>query len=103
MSDAMNEAPPATNEMSDGAETTQAVNGDTQGYDASRGRWAEPQAIDYTSMATGNPSQEWGCNARAYAWQDEYGDVGPKYPELELELFGDPETRRDRTGLDFSR
>lgn len=103
MSDAMNEAPPATNEMPNGTETAQAVNGDTQGYDASRGRWAEPQAIDYTSMATGNPSQEWGCNARAYTWQDEYGDVGPKYPELELELFGDPATRHDRIGLDFSR
>ncbi|EGU78484.1 hypothetical protein FOPG_00769 [Fusarium oxysporum f. sp. conglutinans race 2 54008] len=75
----------------------------TQGYDASQGKWTEPQAIDYTSMATGGGDQQWGCNARAYAWQDEYGDVGPKYPELELELFGDPTIRHDRVGLDFSQ
>lgn len=75
----------------------------TQGYDASQGKWTEPQAIDYTSMATSGGDQQWGCNARAYAWQDEYGDVGPKYPELELELFGDPTIRHDRVGLDFSQ
>ncbi|KAM0252695.1 hypothetical protein ACHAP5_000987 [Fusarium lateritium] len=103
MSDAMVEALPTTSEIPNGSDNAQAVKGDSHGYDASRGRWAEPQAIDYTSMATGNPSQEWGCNARAYAWQDEYGDVGPKYPELELELFGDPATRHERIGLDFSR
>ncbi|KAF4345965.1 ATP-dependent RNA helicase [Fusarium beomiforme] len=75
----------------------------TKGYDASQGRWTKPEAFDYTSMAEGSAGQEWGCNARAYAWQDEYGDVGPRYPELELELFGDPSTRHDRVGLDFSR
>ncbi|KAM0356179.1 hypothetical protein ACHAPU_000574 [Fusarium lateritium] len=102
MTDTMVEGLPATNEIANGAENAQVLNGDTQGYDASRGRWTEPQAIDYTSMATGNPDQTWGCNARAYAWQDEYGDVGPKFPDLELDLFGDPATRHDRKGLDFS-
>lgn len=42
-------------------------------------------------------------SAPIYQWDDEYGDVGPKMPELELELFGDPSTRHERTGLDFSR
>ncbi|KAF4994420.1 hypothetical protein FGRMN_5839 [Fusarium graminum] len=102
MSDTMVEAIPATNEPANGAENAQVLNEDTQGYDASRGRWTEPQAIDYTSMTTGNPDQTWGCNVRTYEWQDEYGDVGPKYPELELDLFGDPATRHDRKGLDFS-
>ncbi|KAF5670610.1 ATP-dependent RNA helicase [Fusarium heterosporum] len=102
MSDTMVEAIPATNETANGAENAQVLNGDTQGYDASRGRWTEPQAIDYSSMATGNPDQTWGCNVRTYEWQDEYGDIGPKYPELELDLFGDPATRHDRKGLDFS-
>lgn len=45
----------------------------------------------------------WDGNARVYQWNDEFGDVGPKFPELELDLFGDPSTRHDRTGLDFSR
>jgi ATP-dependent RNA helicase DDX3X len=108
---AMSEALPAAKEADVSLNTEQNTpvqNGDAQpeppkGYDASRGRWTEPQAIDYTSMAAGNDAQTWGCNARAYAWQDEYGDVGPKYPELELELFGEPHTRHERTGLDFSR
>jgi ATP-dependent RNA helicase DDX3X len=94
---AMSEALPSA------GQNDQAPTPGTQGYDASQGRWTEPQAIDYTSMATGSGGQEWGCNARAYAWQDEYGDVGPKFPELELELFGNPTTRHDRVGLDFSR
>ncbi|KAF5017981.1 hypothetical protein F66182_10050 [Fusarium sp. NRRL 66182] len=77
--------------------------GEAQGYDASKGKWVAPQAIDYTSMASGPLEQGWGCQARAYVWQDEFGDVGPKYPELELELFGDPSLRHARTGLDFSQ
>lgn len=42
-------------------------------------------------------------NARVYQWDDEFGDVGPKYEDLELELFGDPKDRDERTGLDFSK
>ncbi|KAF9768402.1 hypothetical protein IL306_014300 [Fusarium sp. DS 682] len=94
---AMSEALPTTDQ------NDQAPAPGTKGYDASQGRWIKPEAIDYTSMAEGSAGQEWGCSARAYAWQDEYGEVGPKYPELELELFGDPTTRHDRVGLDFSR
>ncbi|KAJ6789840.1 hypothetical protein PWT90_07048 [Aphanocladium album] len=42
-------------------------------------------------------------SAPIYQWNDEYGDVGPKVEALELELFGDPATRHERTGLDFRR
>lgn len=42
-------------------------------------------------------------SARIYEWDDEFGDVGPKVPDLEKELFGDPDKRHGRTGLDFSR
>ncbi|OAR01146.1 hypothetical protein LLEC1_06088 [Akanthomyces lecanii] len=41
--------------------------------------------------------------APIYQWDDDYGDVGPKIEQLELELFGDPATRHERTGLDFRR
>ncbi|KAI5464482.1 P-loop containing nucleoside triphosphate hydrolase protein [Mariannaea sp. PMI_226] len=66
-------------------------------------KWTEPQAYDYATLATGNGDETWGSHARTYEWKDEYGDVGPKYPELELELFGETATRHERTGLDFSR
>ncbi len=41
------------------------------------------------------------ASAEIYAWDDEYGDVGPKIPQLELELFGKTESRGQ--GLDFSK
>ncbi|RCI16613.1 hypothetical protein L249_2903 [Ophiocordyceps polyrhachis-furcata BCC 54312] len=65
--------------------------------------WVTNQAIDYTSAA--NPGEEatWDGNARIYEWNDEYGDIGPKFPELELELFGDPAARHERIGLDFQK
>ncbi|KAF7554003.1 hypothetical protein G7Z17_g3255 [Cylindrodendrum hubeiense] len=65
-------------------------------------KWTEPQKVDYTAMASENYDQGWGSDARTYEWKDEYGDVGPKYPELELELFGEPSTRKEQAGLDFS-
>lgn len=65
--------------------------------------WTEPKAVDYTSLEPANYEKPWGSHERAYEWKDEYGDVGPKYPELELELFGDPDTRHERTGVDFAQ
>ena len=29
----------------------------------------------------------WAASAQKYEWKDEYGDVGPAYPELEKQLF----------------
>ncbi|KAM5346744.1 hypothetical protein ACJ41O_009749 [Fusarium nematophilum] len=103
---AMAEALPASGEACNG--TTPQQNGYDQSAEAQNGemsdaKWAEPQAFDYTALSSKDPDQDWGCNARAYEWKDEFGDVGPKYPDLELELFGDPATRHERTGLDFSR
>ena len=87
------------------AANSNGQNGHAQNHDdeSSKAKWAEPQAVDYTALASQNYDQGWGCNARPYEWKDEYGDVGPKFPELELELFGDPSTRHERTGLDFSQ
>ncbi|ODA78721.1 hypothetical protein RJ55_06103 [Drechmeria coniospora] len=65
--------------------------------------WVEQEAFDYTAAAGGGNDMDWGSNARIYQWCDEFGDVGPKFPELELELFGDPALRHDRAGLDFSK
>ncbi|KAJ4133124.1 hypothetical protein NW754_015935 [Fusarium falciforme] len=87
------------------AANSNGQNGHAKNHDdeSSKAKWAEPQAVDYTALASQNYDQGWGCNARSYEWKDEYGDVGPKFPELELELFGDPSTRHERTGLDFSQ
>ncbi|KAJ3525590.1 hypothetical protein NM208_g11576 [Fusarium decemcellulare] len=109
--DALGDALPTSGEAPNGHISTQnghaqnghTQNGQTESSDASNGKWTQPQAFDYTALASQNTEQSWGCNARSYDWKDEYGDVGPKYPELELELFGDPSTRHERTGLDFSR
>ncbi|KAF4978583.1 hypothetical protein FZEAL_5055 [Fusarium zealandicum] len=102
--DAMSNALPMQGEaaQSNGVDQKAASQngGDQNGEGA---KWAQPQAVDYTAMSSQNYDQGWGCSARSYEWKDEYGDVGPKYPELELELFGDPSTRHERTGLDFSR
>lgn len=75
----------------------------TSGETGENSKWEKPQAIDYTALSSDNYDQPWGSHARTYEWKDEYGDVGPKYPELEIELFGEPSTRFERTGLDFSR
>lgn len=102
MTGALATGPPSCEATNGDGQNGHARDGHDQG-DGSQAKWAEPQAVDYTALASQNYDQGWGCNARSYEWKDEYGDVGPKFPELELELFGDPSTRHERTGLDFSQ
>lgn len=57
------------------------------------------------ATAAQEPASEnivWDGNAKTYEWDDEFGDVGPKVPELEIELFGEKGARQ-KTGLDFSK
>jgi ATP-dependent RNA helicase DDX3X len=63
--------------------------------------WVPPTAYDYASFQ-GTQDTDWEGNARVYEWDGEHGDIGPELPELELELFGDPNTRAT-VGLDFSK
>ncbi|KAL4805585.1 P-loop containing nucleoside triphosphate hydrolase protein [Aspergillus unguis] len=68
--------------------------------------WVEPEKYDYSkynapfaplsldkSAEDGeNPvndddTPEWAANAAKYEWKDEYGDIGPKNPKLEEQLF----------------
>ena len=65
--------------------------------------WVGQQITDYTATSGGEATQTWDGNAPLYEWNDDFGDVGPKFPQVELDLFGDPATRRDRTGVDFSK
>jgi ATP-dependent RNA helicase DDX3X len=62
-------------------------------------KWVEPQKYDYSiynkqvADAGTDTSQsrqhEWASSAGKYEWNDEYGDVGPRVPELEKQLFND--------------
>ncbi|KDN61868.1 putative DEAD/DEAH box helicase [Colletotrichum sublineola] len=67
-------------------------------------QWTTPLPYNYEELAQQGPVEttDWEGNGAVYEWNDEFGDVGPKFPELELALFGDPNTRRDHTGIDFS-
>ncbi|UKZ76706.1 hypothetical protein TrVFT333_004415 [Trichoderma virens FT-333] len=49
--------------------------------------WVEPTAFDYTAMAQAQAASTWDGNARIYQWSDEFGDVGPAFEELEVELL----------------
>ncbi len=31
---------------------------------------------------------QWANNAAVYMWDDDFGDVGPRFPQLEQQLFG---------------
>lgn len=64
--------------------------------------WVEAQAFDYAAMTKAPDDQQWDGHARVYEWKEEFGDLGPEIPELELELFGVPADRKDKAGLDFS-
>ncbi|KAG5982939.1 hypothetical protein E4U55_001075 [Claviceps digitariae] len=77
-------------------ETANAETGDSSA-------WVERQKIDYTAFSVGETPQQFDGQAKIYQWDEDFGDVGPKFEELELELFGDPKTRHERAGLDFSK
>ncbi|KAM3525124.1 hypothetical protein NHJ13051_004171 [Beauveria bassiana] len=70
--------------------------------DSGHAQPAADQAADQNAPGILN-SDAFDGSAPIYQWSDEYGDVGPKIESLEIELFGDPATRHERTGLDFRR
>ena len=58
--------------------------------------WVEPQEYDYSAAAAppagvaeavDQGAQGWAHNAVKYEWKEDYGEVGPKIPELEEQLF----------------
>jgi ATP-dependent RNA helicase DDX3X len=73
--------------------------------------WVAPQEYDYAKY-TGGESQKpaegekvteelgWASSAAKYEWKEEYGDVGPRNPELEQMLFQNEFI--SRTGIKFS-
>lgn len=63
--------------------------------------WVERTPYKYDQF-TRDAGQDWDSNAKVYEWDGETGEVGPEYPELERELFGDPKDRVSH-GIDFSK
>lgn len=61
--------------------------------------WVEATPYQYDEFA--NQNTEWDGQARIYEWDGEEGDIGPEFPELEVQLFG-PVEERGRRGIDFS-
>lgn len=63
--------------------------------------WVEAKPYKYDEYGQ-EGNHDWEGNAKIYEWDGDEGDVGPEYPELEIELFGAPETRVSH-GIDFSK
>ncbi|KAL2128862.1 hypothetical protein VTI74DRAFT_8549 [Chaetomium olivicolor] len=78
-------------DMNKGAETT---SGTSTG-------WKKATPYDYDAYASAAPYQ-WEGNAAIYEWDGEEGDIGPEFPALEIELFGEL-GHRAKHGLDFSK
>ncbi|KAK4102079.1 DEAD-domain-containing protein [Parathielavia hyrcaniae] len=92
-------------------QTALPANGGNNGTDnrANADRWVAVTPYDYSAYGT-NEGHEWEGNARVYEWDGEEGDIGPEFPALEIELFGDPTTRGEGNnrvgegmGIDFSK
>lgn len=69
---------------------------------AQQAGWGEPDAYNYENYV-GDVGGTFDGSARVYEWDGEEGDIGPEFPELELELFGPPEARELSQGIDFSK
>jgi ATP-dependent RNA helicase DDX3X len=95
----------------DMAEALPAVNGppkDQEAYDRAREKgWSAPEpTTNYPAengaeaQPTESPfvEQDWMHSAAKYEWNEEFGDVGPKIPELEAQLFN-PELKPQKGNL----
>lgn len=56
-----------------------------------------------STFAGEGSAPKWASDAKVYEFNDDFGEIGPKVPELELDLFGDPKARHEKTALDFTK
>jgi ATP-dependent RNA helicase DDX3X len=63
--------------------------------------WIAATPYDYNAYGA-DGGHVWEGNARVYEFDGETGDVGPEFPALEIELFGEPGNRAKK-GIDFSK
>lgn len=61
----------------------------------------DPDAVAAFEAAAANNQGGYAHNAPIYEWKGEYGDVGPRFLDIEAMLFGDEESH---TGvIDFAK
>ncbi len=63
--------------------------------------WVQATPYNYQEYGK-DASGEWASNAQVYEWDGETGDIGPEFPALETELFGEP-GQRGKQGIDFAK
>ncbi len=63
--------------------------------------WVPATPYDYKAYGK-DGEHEWESNAAVYEWDGDTGDIGPEFPALEVELFGEPGERTGH-GIDFSK
>ena len=79
--------------------------GTDQSIDAPEGEpeaGQETEAVLETVTAEEKPYSFWNSSAARYEWQDSFGNVAPRVPELEGMLFGEAELR-GTTGREFNK
>lgn len=59
----------------------------TQKASAQEFGWAERTPIDYASAQSKEPAQAFFHSEEKYEYGGDYGDVGPRVPDLEAKLF----------------
>ena len=97
-------APPTQAEGAfDTAEMQQALpaTGDNRPVREAPDGWVQATPYNYEEYGEGG-SAEWASNAQVYEWDGEAGDIGPEFPALEVELFGEP-GNRGKQGIDFGK
>lgn len=62
---------------------------------------AEAEAVAKDTAEQGVEVGGWAFNAAIYDWDDDFGDVGPRHPELEKQLFGSE--NHVRIGIKFEK
>ncbi|TVY86315.1 ATP-dependent RNA helicase, partial [Lachnellula willkommii] len=80
------------------ADEEKAARGEAAGQTPadSQGPEAEP-----VGAVGGLQTGQWASNAVVYEWREEYGDVGPRFPDLEKQLFGSE--FHVRQGIEFKK
>jgi hypothetical protein len=77
------------------------TNGNENGKPETPAGWVQATPYNYESYSK-DAAHDWECNAKTYEWDGEVGDIGPEFPALEIELFGEPGNRA-KQGIDFSK
>jgi ATP-dependent RNA helicase DDX3X len=86
-----------SNDMNHGKSNHESDSDQLNGSSGQHAGWSAFIAEHIEEGAARNP--DWLGNARVYEWSDEYGNVAPRHPGLEEELFGDMKPEGEHRGV----